>query len=408
MLVAPGDSDSDGDGGGAADSVIAGEADAAQLPAAVPLAGEQQQQRQPPTFGQFSARAQRDHAELHAKLMATHARIVAVAPLNNKDAIEFFEDVERKPDNKQQLKGSCMACGKRVTSTASSRLVTHLLSCPLVPSEISKGFKRLKQLSGDKACGKREAECMAAEEADLWAKKHAAEQAVLKQTGIRASLQGAESAWALGRQVHLAEFFYANAIPFGAADTADAGLFRRMVTAIKATRPGYKPPNYKKLGNELLDSCYEDMWKGIKARDPDGSLVYKFGSTYVTDGWDSCDNLSLINSAFITNNDGGLFWRSVDTSGHVKCAEYTASLMIEDIYSFGPTKVVLVITDTCAVMQKAWDIVMFEFPWIACLPCQPHVISLLLKDIGKTAEVRLPSACPPACARFQSSRLSLV
>ena len=128
----------------------------------------------------------------------------------------------------------------------------------------------------------------------------------------------------------------------------------------------------------------------------------------MTDGWDSCDNLSLINSAFITNNDGGLFWRSVDTSGHVKCAEYTASLMIEDIYSFGPTKVVLVITDTCAVMQKAWDIVMFEFPWIACLPCQPHVISLLLKDIGKTAEVRLPSACPPACARFQSSRLSLV
>ena len=112
MLVAPGDSDSDGDGGGAADSVIAGEADAAELPAAVPRAGEQQQQRQPPTIGQFAARAQRDHAELHAKLMATHARIVAVAPLHNKDAIEFFEDVERKPDNKQQLKGSCMACGK--------------------------------------------------------------------------------------------------------------------------------------------------------------------------------------------------------------------------------------------------------------------------------------------------------
>ena len=78
----------------------------------------------------------------------------------------------------------------------------------------------------------------------------------------------------------------------------------------------------------------------------------------------------------------------MDTSGKVKDADYTASLMIKDIYDFGPTKVVLVITDTCAVMQKAWDIVMQEFPWISCLPCQPHVVSLLLKDIGKTAEVR--------------------
>ena len=76
-------------------------------------------------------------------------------------------------------------------------------------------------------------------------------------------------------------------------------------------------------------------------------------------------NLPSFNSAFISNNNGGIFWRSVDTSGKVKDAGYTASLMIKDIYDFGPTKVVLVITDTCAVMQKAWDIVMHEFPWIS-------------------------------------------
>ena len=144
-----------------------------------------------------------------------------------------------------------------------------------------------------------------------------------------------------------------------------------------------------------MDSCYEALWKTLSDRDPDGSLAYKFGSTYVSDGWDSCDNLSLINSAFITNNDGGVFWRSVDTSGKVKDAEYVASLMICDIYSFGPTKVVMVCTDTCAVMQKAWDIIMYEFPWISCLPCQPHVISLLLKDIGKTEAVSSPQ--PKQC-----------
>ena len=113
----------------------------------------------------------------------------------------------------------------------------------------------------------------------------------------------------------------------------------------------------------------------------------------MTDGWDSCDNHSLINSAFISNNDGGVFWRSVDTSGKVKNADYTAALMINDIYSYGPLKVVLVCTDTCAVMQRAWEIVMCEFPWISCLPCQPHVISLLLKDIGKTPEVSCLAIC---------------
>lgn len=325
---------------------------------------------------------------LHTKLMAIHSGIVAQAPMVAKDALQFYERVERKSDNKQQIKGHCLACGKMVTSTASFRLVGHLLKCPLMPSEVIKDFQQIKKLSNDKICGKREAENQAAEEAALWASRRALS---MKQLGIKGSMQGAEAAWA---DKCIAEFFYANAIPFGAACTESSGLYRRMISAIKATPAGYKPPNYNKLGGELLDSCYDGMWKSIKDRDPDGALMYKYGSTYVTDGWDSCDNLSLINSAFITKNDGGIFWRSVDTSGKIKCAEYTAALMIQDIYAYGPTKVVLVVTDTCSVMQKAWDIVMFEFPWISVLPCQPHVISLLLKDIGKTAEVRsMPSAC---------------
>ena len=234
--------------------------------------------------------------------------------------------------------------------------------------------------------GKRQAATLAAEEAEIWAKKHASSQSLLKQSGIKASLQETERAWA---DKCIAEFFYANAIPFGVASTDDTGLYRRMVSAIKAAPKAYIPPNKNKLGGVLLDTCFDGMWKQIQDRDPDGSLAYKYGATCVTDGWDSCDNLSLINSAFISNNDGCIFWRrSVDTSGHTKDANYIATLMIADIYAYGPTKVVLVITDTCAVMRSAWEIVMTEFPWISCLPCQPHVVSLLLKDIGKTAEVR--------------------
>ena len=361
--------------------------DQPSMPMAVPLGEER---RQPPSFmqvaGAAAGRAQCDIAVLHARLLAIRSGLLDKKPsIVSKDAEAYFTDLKRG-DNKQQLKGNCMACRKAVTSTASHRLVLHLLKCPLIPAEVQHDFQRIKQESHSKSCGKRQAEKAAEEEAEVWAKKHQAKQAVLKQTGIKATMLGANAAWA---DKCIADFFYANAIPFSAADCAPGGLFRRMVSAIKATPPAYKPPNYKQLGNELLDICHEGMWQSIRERDPDGSMALKYGTAYVCDGWDSCDNLSLINSAFISNNDGGIFWRSVDTSGKVKDADYCASLMIKDIYDFGPTKVVLVITDTCAVMQKCWDIVMQEFPWISCLPCQPHVVSLLLKDIGKIPQVRV-------------------
>ena len=69
-----------------------------------------------------------------------------------------------------------------------------------------------------------------------------------------------------------------------------------------------------------------------------------------------------------------------------KSGEYTANLMLEDIYSIGPTKVVCVVTDTCPTMRKAWKNVESEFPWISCCPCQTHCVSLLLNDIGKVPE----------------------
>ena len=67
--------------------------------------------------------------------------------------------------------------------------------------------------------------------------------------------------------------------------------------------------------------------------------------------------------------------RSVDTSGMTKSGDYTANLMLEDIYSIGPTKVVCVVTDTCPTMRKAWKNVESEFPWISCCPIASRFFS---------------------------------
>lgn len=214
--------------------------------------------------------------------------------------------------------------------------------------------------------------------------EHEKQQATLVQQKIRVGLKMAECAAA---DDAIADFFFANGISFNVADNSINSYYHRMISAIRQTPAGYIPPNAAKLSGPLLDSRYKSIWNDIDRRDPHGNLAKKFGATYVSDGWESIDSLPLVNSAIVTANNSGVYWRSVDTSGKTKDAEFLASLMITDIYDIGCTSVVLVVTDTCSTMKKCWNIVQDEFPWISVLPCQPHVASLLLKDIGKIKEV---------------------
>eukprot|EP00966_Prymnesium_polylepis_P292618 6757838-Prymnesium_polylepis.2 len=62
--------------------------------------------------------------------------------------------------------------------------------------------------------------------------------------------------------------------------------------------------------------------------------------------------------------------------------------MAKQIRHVGELKVVQVVTDTCSVMKAAWKLIEKEFPWITCTCCAPHVLALLLKDIGKIPAVR--------------------
>ena len=319
-------------------------------------------------------------------LQVAHQKMLAIMqelPLavKHKHALCFFKTLASKA---QQVKVECMACGYTVTSTGSTRPLKHLVVCALVPKEVKTLFVNLHSMTESRKVQKRQNEALVKDEADVMANEHAVKQAKLRQQGVRAGLKSLEAAEA---DLAIARFFYANGLSFAAASGGQDSYYRAMIKKIQAAPCGYIPPSRNKLGGPLLDECHEWMWKKIGERDPDGMRAMRFCSAYVSDGWDSCDNLPLINSAFITGNDGGVYWRSVDTTGKEKNAEYCAALMIADIYEFGPDKVILVITDTCSTMRKCWSIVMDEFPWMMVLPCQAHVISLLMKDLGKSKQV---------------------
>jgi hypothetical protein len=300
------------------------------------------------------------------------------------DAQAFFLRIEYKSVGGQQLTANCMYCSRQVVSTGATRLVDHLRTCSLAPIEVKRSCTTLVASRGEKRKAKAESVSLVNDEADMrlgLAKSHRAE---LVQQGIKAGLKVADSVVA---DHAIANFFYANAIPFGAADNAEDSLYRVMVRAIQQAPPAYVPPNRGALGGALIDVLDADLARKIAKRDEDGALSNRFGVAYTSDGWESCDKLPLINSAYITANDGGVYLRSVDTSGHIKNAEYVAALIIVDIYTIGCTKTVLECTDTCAVMRKAWRFVEDEFPWLSSAPCSTHCGSLLTTDIGKAPEV---------------------
>ena len=319
--------------------------------------------------------------------------------IKSKHIFEFYKTVSSKGSKSQQKRVACLACGHSFEAAGSTRLVKHFVNCALVPANVKQPFRKIMIETENLKEQKRQRDNLKQEEAQHLAAEHKEKQAKLVQQNIRTGFKSLEVYEA---DLAISKFWYANGLSFAAASAKEDSYYREMIEKIQAAPIGYVPPGRNKLAGPLLEECHNWMWKQVKDRDPNGSRTMQFGSCYVSDGWDSCDNLPLINSAFITANDGGVYWRSVDTSGKTKSAEYCAALMIADIYEYGPLKVIMVITDTCPTMQKCWDIVMDEFPWMMVLPCQAHVISLLMKDIGKTKQV----CSPPGALALPMLRLT--
>ena len=229
-----------------------------------------------PNLNQVSVRQHLDVAAVHAKALEK-LDTLSGKKVEPKHAALFFENVVKKEGTAQQQNGKCMACNQSVVSTGAFKFQSHIIVCPLLPAAVKKPFKELREGTTNKASEKWEVAVLQKEEAQIAALQHAANQQQLKQQCIRAGIHTAEVDAA---DKAIAKFFYANALPFGAASSEQDSIYREMVKAIEETPRNYVPPNSKKLGNELLDACDQDMWAKIKARDPDGEQALKFGSAY--------------------------------------------------------------------------------------------------------------------------------
>jgi hypothetical protein len=123
----------------------------------------------------------------------------------------------------------------------------------------------------------------------------------------------------------VAQFFYANGIPFNVARNP---FWKEAVEAIASAGKRYTPPASEQLRTNLLEKEVEalrlDMDKLLRAN------LSKTGSTINSDGWSNTTNRPLLNVLLITP---GLefFVEAIDTSGERKSGEYIAKQLIRVI-----------------------------------------------------------------------------
>ena len=269
-------------------------------------------------------------ARLHALAEEVTEKLAAIVDFKPKDALRFVRGLSYKKVGGQQLEGDCMFCGKHLNSTGATKVVDHFKTCALCVPELKAKCAALRDETEKKRKEKADHTALVVKEAEVQLHEAKVQKsAALVQQNISTGFGNAETGIA---NKAIAKFFYTNGISFGAADMAPDSFYREMVNAIKAAPAGYVPPSSRVISERLIDAVYAETEASVAQRDAAGNLSDKFGAAYTSDGWDSCDSLPLINSAYMLANDGGVYIRSVDTTGITKNAEYIASLIIIDIY----------------------------------------------------------------------------
>ena len=111
-------------------------------------------------------------------------------------------------------------------------------------------------------------------------------------------------------------------LPFNAARSSQ---YRDMVDQLTRMHPGYKPPEYNRLREQLLGEEKDRVAAELKSC-IDSST--KAGSDLTSDGWSDARSRPLLNFFLITPK-GAQFIKAVDTSGQSKTDDYIADRLFE-------------------------------------------------------------------------------
>ncbi|KAL6541554.1 hypothetical protein OROGR_011040 [Orobanche gracilis] len=133
--------------------------------------------------------------------------------------------------------------------------------------------------------------------------------------------------------MHIANFFYENGIPFNAAHSRS---YEIMIESIGQFGPGLKPSTYHDLRVPLLEKAKKDT---DKLRERHEKAWKQYGCTLMSDGFSNRKGRHLIN--FLVNSpEGTFFLGTMDASSRVQDARMLATLLDEQIDLIGREHVI--------------------------------------------------------------------
>ena len=106
--------------------------------------------------------------------------------------------------------------------------------------------------------------------------------------------------------------------------------------------PGFSPPTYHSMQNDLLEKCYDHVKEHVQRVISNNILLP--GCTIVSDGWSNVQRKPLIN-IMILSPRGEKFVHAIDSVGSIKSGPYIADIISSVIDEVGAKNVVQVVMD---------------------------------------------------------------
>jgi hypothetical protein len=162
-----------------------------------------------------------------------------------------------------------------------------------------------------------------------------------------------------------------------APNVLDNKLFRRGLMAVAEAGAGWQPPSAKELLGGLLD---RELVRVRSAIDAARATTARVGVTLVGDGATNVKRQPILNLSVQANRVE--FIKAQNCAGMVKSNRFIADDMIATIKGLpDPKAVVLVLMD--GATKGAWPLIEEACPWVVAGYCGPHVVDLLMEDVGK-------------------------
>lgn len=193
----------------------------------------------------------------------------------------------------------------------------------------------------------------------------------------------------------LAKAIYSSGVPFAIVDNSYWKDF------FKKLRPCYDLPSRFKLSHGLLETEYKEIKATVQ------NTVRSAQSVGVQcDGWSNIRNQAIFN--FIVTTPSPILYKTMCTEAERHTGEYIAQEINTVLEEIGPAKVIGIISDSAAAMEKAKKIIHEKYPYIQGYPCAAHILNLLVNDIMKLKSFKnIEISCKEIVKEITSSHITL-